>query len=364
MRRELGAGHQTQAVVRLCHAGLDPDGLGAEVLSRLGRLVGFDAAFWATTDPTTLLFTGGGQVQLPERTAPLFVANELLQDDVNKFAQVARARQGVRTLAQATRGALGRSARYREILEPIGLGDELRAALRVGGDCWGVVCLHRELHAPAFSAGEARLMQQLAPHLGEAIRTGLLRTAALDPQAAASAPGVVLLAPDLTVVGMTPAGGRWLEELPPAPAGLPAPAALCAVALRLRALQDASPPGAALPRVRVRTRAGRWVVLHASWMALEGSDQIAVVIEQARPLEVAPLLMAAYGLTRQERQITGLVARGASTREIARGLFIAETTVQDHLKAIFAKTGAHSRRELVATLFAEHSPSGPNQPSP
>ncbi|HEV3495578.1 MAG TPA: GAF domain-containing protein [Actinomycetes bacterium] len=167
MRRELGAGHQTQAVVRLCHAGLDPDGLGAEVLSRLGRLVGFDAAFWATTDPTTLLFTGGGQVELPERTAPLFVANELLQDDVNKFAQVARARQGVRTLARATRGALGRSARYREILEPIGLGDELRAALRVGGDCWGVVCLHRELHAPAFSAGEARLMQQLAPHLGK-----------------------------------------------------------------------------------------------------------------------------------------------------------------------------------------------------
>ena len=69
--------------------------------------------------------------------------------------------------------------------------------------------------------------------------------------------------------------------------------------------------------------------------------------------------MAAYGLTRQERQITGLVARGASTREIASGLFIAETTVQDHLKAIFDKTGAHSRRELVATLFAESSPSGP-----
>jgi DNA-binding CsgD family transcriptional regulator len=276
---------------------------------------------------------------------------------------VARARQGLRTLGQATRGALGRSARYREILEPIGLGDELRAALRVRGDCWGVVCLHRELHAPAFSAGEARLMQQLAPHLGEAIRTGLLRTAALDPQAVGSGPGVVMLAPDLTVVGMTPAGGRWLEELPPAPPGLPAPAALCAVALRLRGLQAAIPPAAPLPRVRVRTRAGRWVVLHASWMSLEGSDQITVVIEQARSLEVAPLLMAAYGLTRQERQITGLVARGASTREIARGLVIAETTVQDHLKAIFDKTGTHSRRELVATLFAEHSSSGGSQPS-
>lgn len=148
-------------------------------------------------------------------------------------------------------------------------------------------------------------MQQLAPHLGEAIRTGLLRTAALDPQAAGSAPGVVMLAPDLTVVGMTPAGGRWLEELPPATAGLPAPAALCAVALRLRALQAVSPPAAALPRVRVRTRTGRWVVLHASWMSLEGSDQIAVVIEQARPLEVAPLLMAAYGLTLRNARSPG-----------------------------------------------------------
>ncbi len=42
---------------------------------------------------------------------------------------------------------------------------------------------------------------------------------------------------------------------------------------------------------------------------------------------------------------------GLSTSQISRALFISSNTVQDHLKAIFAKTGVHSRRELVAQIF-------------
>jgi DNA-binding CsgD family transcriptional regulator len=354
--RDARAGDREHVIAELCRGGLDPDALRAAVLPRLGRAVGFDAAFWATTDPATMLFTSGTQVELPEESAPRFVANELFGDDCNKFTEVARARSGVRTLAGATRGRLGRSARFREILEPIGLGDELRAALRVRGACWGVVCLHRELDAPPFSAAEVELLRRLSPHLGEAIRASLLRTEALEAEAV-DGPGVVMLAPDLTVVGTTPAGGRWLEELGPAPPGLPAPTAVCAVAASLRAAETPGGSGMPVPSARVRTRAGRWVVLHASWLSLEGEPEhrtIAMVVEQARPLEVAPLLMAAYGLTGQEREITGMVARGLATREIAGSLFIAETTVQDHLKSIFDKTGARSRRELVATLLGEY----------
>jgi DNA-binding CsgD family transcriptional regulator len=354
--RDPRASHRAQAILELCRGGLAPPALHTELLPRLARAVGFDAAFWATTDPATMLFTGGAQVELPESTAPQFVANELLADDCNKFTEVARARSGVRTLAGATRGELRRSARFREILEPVGLGDELRVALRVRGACWGVLCLHRELGAPPFSSDDVELLRRLAPHLGEAIRTGLLRGEALEAEAV-EGPGVVMLAPDLTLVGTTPAGGRWLEELGPAPSGLPAPTAVCAVALSLRASEGAA-GGSPVPSARVRTRAGRWVVLHASWMSLEAEPEqrtIAMVIEQARPLELAPLLMAAYGLTNQEREITGLVARGLSTREIAGSLFIADTTVQDHLKSIFDKTGARSRRELVATLLSEYA---------
>jgi DNA-binding CsgD family transcriptional regulator len=354
--RDPRVSNREQAIVALCRSGLAAPALHAEVLPLLGRAVGFDAAFWATTDPATMLFTGGAQVELPASTAPRFVANELLADDCNKFTEVARARSGVRTLAGATRGELRRSARYREILEPVGLGDELRVALRVRGACWGVLCLHRELGAPPFSPDDVELLRRLAPHLGEAIRTGLLLGEARGAESV-EAPGVVMLAPDLTVVGTTPAGGRWLEELGPAPPGLPAPTAVCAVAVSLRASEH-SAAGRSVPSARVRTRAGRWVVLHASWMSLEAEPEhraIAMVIEQARPLELAPLLMAAYGLTNQEREVTGQVARGRSTREIAASLFIAETTVQDHLKSIFDKTSTRSRRELVATLLGEYA---------
>lgn len=48
------------------------------------------------------------------------------------------------------------------------------------------------------------------------------------------------------------------------------------------------------------------------------------------------------------------VARGRSTKAIARDLFISEWTVQDHLKAIFAKFGVRSRQELVAAIFFDH----------
>jgi DNA-binding CsgD family transcriptional regulator len=64
--------------------------------------------------------------------------------------------------------------------------------------------------------------------------------------------------------------------------------------------------------------------------------------------------MAAYGLTRREREITRLVLRGRSTAMIADELVIAPVTVQQHLKSIFAKTGVRSRRDLVCTVFVDN----------
>jgi DNA-binding CsgD family transcriptional regulator len=57
------------------------------------------------------------------------------------------------------------------------------------------------------------------------------------------------------------------------------------------------------------------------------------------------------GLTAREREVTGLVAGGLPTTAIAARLYMSSWTVQDHLKAIFAKVGVATRGELVARLF-------------
>lgn len=66
------------------------------------------------------------------------------------------------------------------------------------------------------------------------------------------------------------------------------------------------------------------------------------------------MLALAYGLSERERQVTGLCIQGRSTKEIARALAVSPYTVQDHLKAIFGKTGVRTRGELVGQVFLEH----------
>jgi DNA-binding CsgD family transcriptional regulator len=304
------------------------EALRDQMLARLRRAVPFDAAFWATVDPTTLLFTAPYQEGIPDETVPYFIQNEFFDDDANKWTTLARDRIGVRTLVTATAGDLAASARYRDVFQPLGLGDELRAVLRVDGACWGYLCLHREA-GTAFSRAEALLVRREAPLIADQIRTTVVSARARgDPPA--TGPGLVLITTDGDLVSMTESGERWLDEL-----GRPE------AELRMLAARGG--------RLRMRARSGRWAVLHASPLA----DTIAVIIEEPAPIELAPLLMAAHGLTAQEQVVTRLVCRGLSTRELSATLHISDNTVQDHLKSIFDKTGVRSRRELVATILQQ-----------
>lgn len=60
------------------------------------------------------------------------------------------------------------------------------------------------------------------------------------------------------------------------------------------------------------------------------------------------------GLTPREREITALVATGASNKEIAYLLAISEKTVKNTLTKVFSKTGTRCRTELaVQSILAQ-----------
>jgi DNA-binding CsgD family transcriptional regulator len=316
-----------------------------------------DVSFFATADPATLLFTSAVVDDILARATSQFLENEFLRDDSVKFASLARDRTPVDSLGVATRGELTHSPRYQEILAPMDLGDELRAALVVGSKCWGFMCLHRERSSPNFTSAEAAFLAKLTPHLAEGLRTALLigdgRVTSLAPEG----PGLVLLGDDLSLAAITPAAEGWLAEVAKSdwPGSLELPGAVYAVAARLLALERGGHELADLmPQTRLRSASGRWLVLHASRLRAAGTEgQIAVIFEEARPSEIAPLIVDAYGLTKRESEITQLVARGLSTAEVSKELHITPNTVRDHFKAIFDKVGVRSRRELVGQIFAQ-----------
>ena len=81
-------------------------------------------------------------------------------------------------------------------------------------------------------------------------------------------------------------------------------------------------------RARVLTGTGTWLVVHGSVIGDPAEGRTAVIVEPARPPEIAPLIVAAHGLTAREREVTKLVLHGLSTNEIAADLHVTEYTVR------------------------------------
>jgi DNA-binding NarL/FixJ family response regulator len=58
-------------------------------------------------------------------------------------------------------------------------------------------------------------------------------------------------------------------------------------------------------------------------------------------------------LSRREREVAELVARGSTNQAIADALFLSVKTVESHLRNIFAKAGVGSRDALAAAVNRE-----------
>ncbi|WP_131741995.1 helix-turn-helix transcriptional regulator [Actinomadura roseirufa] len=337
----------------------DPLGVFGRASSALRRLVPFDAAVWAATDPETGLIT-----------APMLVENlgsgegcadywrsELLEENVVPFRDLARAAVPAAGLSAATGGLPARSARFRSLLGRQGVADELRGVLRTGDRPWAVVSLFRNGGAP-FGPADAELLAGLSAPLAARLRR-FSRPAGGGGRTGGAAPGLVLVDASGEATSVNDEARRYLALLPDGPSvpsalGVRLPIWVAGTALQARAVAGGRDDGDA--RVRIRTTEGWWLACHAS--CLSGPDgrpgPVALVLEPAPAADLAVIVAGAYGLTPRELQVTQLVARGLGTAEIAAALVISPHTVRDHLKAVFAKAEVSSRGELVARLFAEH----------
>jgi DNA-binding CsgD family transcriptional regulator len=350
----------------LCDADLDADEARRAAIGELRRAVGFDRWCWPLTDPDSALSTSGiAEVDFWPTLARM-VALEQHGDVTAKPRLVAGPRASV-ALSSATGGDLARSRRWRECLSPYGIGDQLMTACRDRHGCWGSVELMRDTGDRAFGEDDARLLDELAPVLGGLLRRSLARARPDDAgDARDRPPGTLIVDAELQPAGWTPPLWDWLGELPSAGLFNEArmlPAAVYEIVARALAPADAA-PGVA-NRVRIRARTGRWTVMEGA--RLEGGDtgRVAVTVRAATAEEVFDLLCKAHGLTRREREVSGLLLAGLATKQLAPALAISPHTVQDHLKAIFAKTGAGSRRELISHLagHAAVAPGGERQGS-
>lgn len=350
-------------IVRLVHRGLGVRELSQGVSKVLQRAVPCDGMCLLTLDPATLLPTGEVvENGLPAAAMSRLTEIELREPDVNKFTDLARERRPAASLSGVTKGDLDRSRRQRELRRPSGFEDELRAVLSGATGTWGALTLLREAKRPHFTPADVRFVASLAGLLADGLRRAtLLGDATADGHDAA---GLLVLAADDTVEMANRAADRWLDELGTAdrPGSLLPIVVRAAAHVARRAAagdgedrgQDGGGPGADIARARVRTAAGRWLVVRGSLLGDGPGSRVAVLMEAARPPELAPLIADAYALTERERLVTELVARGFSTNNIAERLHLSAYTVQDHLKAIFDKTGSGSRGDLVAQLFFRH----------
>jgi DNA-binding CsgD family transcriptional regulator len=334
---------------RLLQRGLDLPSYFDVADRTLARLVPFEASCWLSLDPGTMLPTSHFSREYGFDQLLALAANEYLEDDENRFADLARVDPPVGTLRRATRGHPDRSRRHTEFLVPYGFGDgdELRVVFRDGEDAWGAAAIHRR--RGTFSEREMRFVGDVGAVVASGIRRAIL-LGALSAEREPEPPGLVLLDGDDAIELVSPSARTLLGELFDTTAATnEVPLVFASVAHQARRAGAGDTPE--LASVRAPRRSGGWLRLDAS--LLEDGRRVAIMISPAREPEVAELIARMYGLTARERAVTRLTMLGLSTREMASRLQLSPYTVQDHLKSIFDKVEVRSRRELVAQLFLQ-----------
>jgi DNA-binding CsgD family transcriptional regulator len=340
----------------LARAGLDLEGFLAEATESVRRAVPWVAACLGTHDPGTHMLTSArkyGHLREVNSHDHEFGLVEYGGIEPTAFTELAVASVPAAGVHLQHDGEVGRSTRMDTFMRPnFGFGDEARLVFRDGGQAWGAMALFRGPDDAPFASGDIEFLASLSAQFARGVRAGMLtRLADAAPAVESAGPAVVIVGADDRVVQMSAGAEQRIARLPRG-AGAADPmspvSALVGAARRYARGEAATPP-----RARLRAADGMWLVMHASPLTGLGDrdGEVVVTIEEARPPEIVALVVAAFGLTPRERDVTQLVLQGVDTKEIAASLHLSAYTVQDHLKSVFEKADVRSRRELIARIY-------------
>ena len=68
-----------------------------------------------------------------------------------------------------------------------------------------------------------------------------------------------------------------------------------------------------------------------------------------------------HGLSAREAEVMGLIADGQTNGEIAAALFLAEKTVKNHVRRIYAKLGVGARPTAIALWLSNGDGESPGR---
>src|SRR5689334_2233198 len=264
------------AIARLADDGLSAQELLEQAAARIERVVPTDGHFMAATDPETTLVIGTGVVrELPAEWCQPHWDYEFLVPDYIKYADIARSSSRVADIHDATGGRPERSPRFKHYGADTGYTSEVRMAFSIGESAWGLAQLNR---AGVRFTGEEKAWLERA---SEIIARGLRRAMVSEPPSSPTlsrGPGVVLI-DGSRVLSATPEAVAWLDDLCPelliSDVGhLKLPFHAHGFATRVRAAHEDGEPQI---RSRLRTRQGVWLLMHGA--VLEGTGQVALIIE-------------------------------------------------------------------------------------
>ena len=336
-------------VERVCAPAEDSRDLRLRLLTEIREVVAFDAHAWLLTDPETSVGTAplADVPCLPE--LPRLIRLKYLTE-VNRWTALAGAASAPVSAARGP-GTVPRTGDWCGFLAGYGVRDVASAVFRDRHGCWGWLDLWRSGATSPFRVEELGFLTEVLTPVTTALRRCQANTF-VSRAAGRPHPGalVLVLSPDLDVVGQTPHTHEYLSLMvPPAPGFPPIPANAYNVAAQLLAVEAGVDDNE--PRARLHLTDGVWVTLRAARIGADGPAEqrdIAVTIEEAAPGERMAVFARCCGLSPRETELLRHVVTGIDTREVATRMYLSEHTVQDYLKAMFAKTSTHSRRALVS----------------